>query len=374
MLVSNDVVNDQRVLRGAATLLKTGFEVNIIGRLLPGSLPAAGLPFRITRLRMFFRRGFFFYAFLNIRLFLFLLFREKGFIVANDLDTLMPAWLMSKLRRAPLVYDSHEYFTGVPEIQNRRLVKCVWKWIEKHTVPRIPHLITVNASIAALYREEYGIEFRVVRNLSRRWSGAGNPSHAGLGLPENKKILVLQGSGINIDRGAEELVSAMTYLPDSLLLIIGSGDVIPQLKKMSKEMGIDDRIRFLGKMPYHRMMQYTQNADLGLSLDKDTSLNQRYSLPNKLFDYIQAGIPVLASPLPEVMAIVEHYQVGEILRSYGPVEMAGQIREMLKDPGAKRLLKEKLLSAAETLCWEKEEEAFRKVYEEAGLVFRENTL
>ncbi len=367
--VTSDVATDQRVLRTARTLCLSGRPVHIIGRLLSDSLPINDLPFRVTRFRMLFRRGFVFYACFTIRLFFFLLSRKKAFLVANDLDTLLPNFLVSRIRKWPLVYDSHEYFTGVPALSHRPGVRNFWKQIEKLTVPYIPVRITVNRSIAELYRQEYGVAFHVIRNMPPLWKPGKKQNRTGLGLPVDAPILVMQGTGINRDRGAEELVRSMAYLPDVYLLIIGGGEVLRLLKKMCAERGIGGRVLFTGKMPYVRMMQYTSVADLGLSLDKDTGLNQRYSLPNKLFDYIQAGIPVLASPLPEVRNIVETYGIGELLRSYDPGRMADQIRSMLHNREKREQWKKSLLKAARALCWEKERNELIRVFREAGLSF-----
>ncbi|HDR90235.1 MAG TPA: glycosyltransferase [Bacteroidetes bacterium] len=367
--VTSDVATDQRVLRTARTLDLSGRPVHIIGRLLPDSLPVNDLPFRVTRFRLVFRRGFAFYACFTVRLFFFLLFRKKAFLVANDLDTLFPNFLVSRIRKWPLVYDSHEYFTGVPALCHRRGVRWFWKQIEKLTVPRIPVRITVNRSISELYRQEYGVAFHVIRNMPPLWRPDKKQTRTGLGLPGEAPILVLQGTGINRDRGAEELVHSMAYLPDVYLLIIGGGEVLPLLKQICSEKGIGGRVLFTGKMPYVQMMQYTSVSDLGLSLDKDTGLNQRYSLPNKLFDYIQAGIPVLASPLPEVRNIVETYGIGELLRSFDPEQMADQIRSMLRNREKREQWKKSLLKAASTLCWEKERNELIRVFRQAGISF-----
>src|SRR5690606_8046934 len=118
------------------------------------------------------------------------------------------------------------------------------------------------------------------------------------------------GSGINVQRGGEEAVMAMADLPEAFLLIVGGGDAWPVLQQMVAGQYLQDRVRLLDRMPYVEMMRYTRNADLGLSLDKDTNLNYRFSLPNKLFDYFRAHIPVLATDLPEVAAIVRRYDAG----------------------------------------------------------------
>jgi len=367
--VSNDVVHDQRILRVAGTLGKTGAEIILLGRRLPGSRPVNTTGFTVKRFLLPFRRGFFFYASLNIVLFFYLLFARKGIMVANDLDTVLPCYMVSRLRHLPLVYDSHEYFQGVPEISDRPWVKYVWKRIEQLTVPNIAVKYTVNDSIARLYREEYHTEFKVVRNLSLRWLPGVRKTRADLDLPTGIPILVVQGTGINKDRGVEEAVMAMSYLDNAMLLIIGSGDRIAALKQLVSQLKLEGRVLFRGKMPYTELMQHTSCADVGLSLDKGIHLNYRYSLPNKLFDYIQAGIPVIVSDLPEVRNIVEGYRIGEVTNTHDPALLATVFRRVLGDTVLLSEWRKNLEKAAAELCWENEEKVLMKIYLDAGWLF-----
>jgi len=182
-------------------------------------------------------------------------------------------------------------------------------------------------------------------------------------LPNDKKILVLQGSGINIQRGAEELIEAMQYLNDYLLLIIGGGDVIQDLKTKSLDLNLEDKIHFLPKQSIEDLYQYTMNADLGITIDKDTNLNYRYSLPNKLFDYIHAGIPILASRLVEVQKIIENYQIGDTIENHSPKHIAQKIDSMFSNPENILKWKENCKFAAQELCWENEEKIIKEVYQ-----------
>ena len=134
---------------------------------------------------------------------------------------------------------------------------------------------------------------------------------------------------------------------------LGSGDVIPELKQLVKQYNLEHSVIFKGRMPYDKMMAHTRVADLGLSLDKDTNVNYRFSLPNKLFDYIHAGIPVLGSDLVEVKRIIENYRVGEIAVSFEPEKLAAQIQEMLLSPEVKEWRRNALKARAE-LNWETE--------------------
>lgn len=362
--VINDLVTDQRVHKSCLTLMKAGFEVTLIGRRLHASPPMPKRSYRYERMRLMFTKGPLFYSEFNIRLFLRLLFSRSHLLVANDLDTLLPNFLISRLRRIPMVYDSHEYFTETPELTSRPRVQKIWKRIEGLVLPKLNWMITVNDSIAKLFEKEYDIRVHVVRNIPFRMNGSVKSSRVELQLPPNRRLLVLQGSGINIHRGAEELVEAMTYLPEVTLLVIGGGDVLPVLKQTVKEKALDDRVMFLPRMPYEQMMAYTQQAELGFTLDKDTNMNYRYSLPNKLFDYIQAGVPVMATPLPEIKKIIDTYNIGTCTYADHAETLAADIRNVLQSPDLVKVWKKNLTFAARELCWENEENALLKLYEQ----------
>ena len=367
--VTNDIVTDQRVNKVARTILSSGVSVALVGRVRKGSLPIGTNPFKIKRFRMVFNRGALFYACFNFRLFFYLLFRKMDLLLANDLDTLPANYLVSRIKRIPLVYDSHEYFTGVPELQDRKIVKGIWKWIEKRIFPNLKYIYTVSQSIADLYKEEYNREVKVVRNLSLGWKPVNKSSRSELGIAEGKRILILQGSGINIERGAEEAVEAMLYVENAILLIIGEGDVMDQLKKSVDQMDLSGKILFINKMPYAKLLEYTSLGDVGLTLDKDTNLNYRYSLPNKLFDYIQARVPVLASKLVEVEKIIRNYKIGELIDSHEPKHIAEKLNFMLDSEDKRREWKKNLEQAAEELCWENEEKKLIEILESVGLSF-----
>jgi glycosyltransferase involved in cell wall biosynthesis len=365
--VINDLTTDQRVHKVCTTLQNLGYDVTLVGRRRRNSSTLALRSYKTNRMFLIFEKGPLFYLEFQLRLFWLLLFKKADVLVANDLDTLLPNYILSKVKRAKLVYDTHEIFCEVPELQDSPLKKNIWKKVERWIFPKLKHVFTVNDSIAKIYEKEYHVKLNVVRNVPRlteQSQGTNDTIRVQLNIPEHKKIIVLQGAGINVDRGAEECVKAMQFVQDAALLIIGSGDVLEILKQIVKEKNLDDSVKFIGKVPFQKLMLYTQQADLGLSMDKATNINYRYSLPNKLFDYIHAGIPVLASDLVEVKKIIDEYNVGICISSHKPEVIAETINRVLSDEKMLQLWKKNTKIAAEKLNWEREELQLITVYKQ----------
>lgn len=358
--VTNDLSFDQRVNKMCTTLSQMGFEVELIGRLLPDSQPLKR-SYKTKRIRLFFKKGALFYAFFNLRLFWVLLFKKADIYHANDLDTLLANFLAAKLRRKPLVYDSHEYFLGVPEIQGRA-AKKVWAAIERFIFPKLEFIFTVNQSIADLYEKDYGKKLNIVRNLPLKQSIEKVKNRDHLKMPKDKRIIILQGAGINVDRGAEELLEAVALSDDYILYIVGTGDVINDLKKRALENDLQNKVVFVGRVPYSEMMQYTLNADVGVTLDKDTNINYRFSLPNKIFDYMKAGIPIVASDLKEVANIIHSYKVGVVIKNHSPQTILDGLNAALNNENVTKSYRINGLKGVEELNWENEVESVKEIY------------
>jgi glycosyltransferase involved in cell wall biosynthesis len=360
--VINDLVTDQRVHKTCTTLSEMGFDVLLVGRTKRDSLPLAERKYSTYRMKLSAEKGVWFYVAFQWRLFWFLWSNKADVYVSNDLDTLWPNYVISKWRKKPLVYDTHEIFTEVPELVNRKSKQNMWKRLERRIFPKLKYVFTVNESIADWYENEYGVRPEVVRNIPRKASAITRKlTRKEVHLPENKKIILLQGAGINVHRGAEEAVEAMQFIDDAVLLIIGGGDVIHQLKEMAEKEHLEGKIIFVSKLPPDELRAWTALADIGLTLDKDTNINYRFSLPNKIFDYIHAGIPVLASDLVEVKRIVETYDIGRVTPDHHPETIAKIIKEMLEGPEY-IAWKTNTRKAVEELTWEREEEKIKSVY------------
>ncbi len=365
--VINDLVTDNRVDKVCRFLTNNGFDVLLVGRRMKTSLEMPDRPYRTKRMRLFWNKGPFYFAEFNIRLFFFMLFHRSKHILCNDLDTLLAGFLAACIKRNTLYYDTHELFTEVPELIHRPKVKRIWESIEGWIFPKLDKIYTVNNSIADFYSKKYGKQVYVVRNVSPLWKNENIPSRQALGLPEDKKILIVQGAGINIDRGIEELIQAMPKIDEQcVLVIVGSGDVIDILKAMVADLNLEQRVLFFGKRPYPEMMAFTHHATWGISIDKDTNMNYRFSLPNKIFDYIHASTPIICTDLVEVRKVVATNDVGVFIPSHDPTILAEFINQVVQDEELHSRLVQNCAEAARLNSWENEEKVLQKIYQIHG--------
>jgi len=362
--VSNDLYNDNRVLRTCKSLNKFGYKVVVICKKATTKRQKQYLSFatehkflRAIRLNFLFKKNVFYYAELNLRLFFKLLFLHQDILWANDLDTLLPNYLISKLKRIPLIFDSHEMFCFVAELRPNSVQQKVWCRIEKFIVPHLEYIITVCQPIKEYFQDKYKVDCVIVRNV---------PDY----IPKNQqrklfplsdKYIIWQGS-TNIDRGLEELVIAMKDV-DCRLLILGNGDIFLKLEQMIKVYHLENKVKLLGKVDFQTMMSYTQNATLGISIDKPTNQNYAISLPNKIFEYINGATPVLYSPLKEIKIIEEKYSCGIELLSYNSKDLAKQINSIIYDNALLQTLSNNCLTVQKELNWHTEERILFSVLE-----------
>lgn len=360
--VLNDLYTDPRVDKVCRFLFRNGFEVTLIGCRHKSSPKLETRDYQTKRIRLFFKKGPLFFLEYNLKLFFYLLFRSCDVLVANDLDALLPNFLVGKMRHKKIVYDSHEYYCNMVTVIHKPMKKRVWKRIEKFCFPRLEYVTTVSESIAREYQKEYGVDVKVVRNIPSKEKAPITETRQSLQLPENKKIIIMQGNHISYDRGAEELVEAIPFTENTVLLFVGKGEVLEKIKQRASELGIADRVIFVDRVLPEKLFNYTYWSDIGISLDKNASLDHYYSLPNKIFEYIQAETPLIVSDLPERAAIINQYQVGLVIRNLEPLTIAQAINEMINNTERYRQMKENCTIAAEELCWENEEKVLEGIY------------
>ncbi len=328
--VTNDLVTDQRVHRSCSALVDAGCEVVLVGRLLKDSRMLSR-QYKTVRMRLLFDKKVFFYAEYNIRLFLRLFFSKADVFYTNDTDTLLANYLAARLRRKPLFFDAHELFPEMPELVGRKWVKRFWTRIEDFVFPRIAKrddmaAVTVCQSIADIYKERYGIEMAVVRNVPMEYPSDDNGYEAKADIllahiPADKKILLYQGA-VNMGRGIEWVIAAMPLLPDCHFVVAGTGD---EYSRLSKENAAVPNVTFLGRVEPPVLHCLTRKAALGMSLLENKGLNYYYSLPNRLADFIQAGVPVVATDFPEIRKVVATYGVGTLVSSECNADASGLV-------------------------------------------------
>lgn len=351
--VSNDLITDNRVAKTCLVLESLDYKVVLIGRTKKNSPQMPSRTYEVRRMKLWFETGPLFYFFLNLRLLFFLLFRKASLIYANDLDTLPACFSAYLLKpKAKIIYDTHELFTEVSELKNSSLKRRIWLTIEKWIFPKLKTVITVNESIADIYSEKYKVPVHVVRNIPPLYERSINASKTSLHLKEDDFVLIIQGSGLNQDRGIEESILAMKHTENCKLLIVGDGDILPKAKELVETNHLSSSVIFISRRPYQELMKITQTADLGLLMDKAVNMNHELALPNKLFDYMHAGTPILSNRLKEIEKFISKHNIGIIHDEITPTEIAKKIMSLKNNPELLKNLSNNCLQAAKKENWD----------------------
>jgi glycosyltransferase involved in cell wall biosynthesis len=352
-LVTNDLHQDQRMNRICGALVNGGFDVTLIGRKRKSSRKLEPKPFHRLRLNCWFERSILFYGEYNIRLFFHLLFNHYDIINANDLDTIMPAIWVAKLKGSKVVYDAHEYFTEQEEIVNRKGIKRFWKAIERFSIPKVDAAITVSQGYANLFLKEYHQKFNIVRNATILETPPAN-------CVSSEEYILYQGA-VNFGRGLEELLVAMQNV-DSKLYLCGDGDVLPTLKQLAKNLEIEHKIKFVGFVEPEKLREYTCGAKIGLTLFAKGGLSHWHSLANRFFDYMHAGVPQIAMTYPEYEAFNKKDEVAVLIEDIEPKKIALALNSLLSDSDLYQRLSKNARSARNHANWQAQEEVLLKVY------------
>lgn len=286
---------------------------------------------------------------------------------AHDLDALCPAAFAAQRRDVPLVYDSHEFWTEQSSLVDRPLIRNFWARLERRLIRRAHRFITVSTSIARALQERYELEqVAVVRNLPPyRPPVQSDRIHAELQLAAGRPVVLYQG-GFLTDNGLAEQIDAVAGLQeDFAFVLIGDGPMEGALKKQVHCRNLEHQVYFISRVPFGELHSYTCSADLGLCLIKGTGKSFYYSLPNKLFEYLMAGLPVLASDFPDMRAVVEESGAGTVANPQNSGEIREKIRSLLIDPTQRQEYRRAALTAAQHYNWEQEAPRLLDLY--AGL-------
>jgi glycosyltransferase involved in cell wall biosynthesis len=282
-----------------------------------------------------------------------LFFGKAGCYSAVDLDTIVPCLIAAKLKGKKLVYDAHEYFTEVPEVINRPFVKKVWQTVEQFSIPRVDKAYTVSASLATLFERQYKVHFEVIRNVPVKNISANETS--------SEDYILYQGA-LNMGRAIEHYIRAMKNV-NCKLSIAGEGDLSQMLRDMVKHEKLEDKVKFLGFLPPDELKKVTARAKIGLNCIENSGLSYRYSLSNRTFDFIMAGIPQIISDFPEYTQLNNEFDIAVVTKELKPESIALSINQLLSDKPLYERLKNNCIKAREVLNWESEEKKLLKIYE-----------
>ena len=353
LTVTSDPNYDQRMLRICTSLHTAGYRVTIVGRHRPNSRPLIERPYRQVRIRQRIDSGKLFYALYNLNLFFWMLFRQMDAVCAIDLDTILPVYYISRLRRKPRVYDAHELFCEMEEVVTRPKTQKMWYAIERHTVPNFPNGYTVNESYVREYKRMYGVDYAIVRNAT-----VLRP----LAIPVKTEKYILYQGAVNHGRCFEQLLPAMKDVK-ARLIICGEGNFKEEAMVMVRELGLIEKVIFKGYVPPDELREYTLQATVGITLFVATSLSNELSLANRFFDYMHAGVPQLCAAYPEYELINGQYEVACLLRDIMPETIAAALNKMLEDEAYYARLQTACVQAREVYCWQHEESRLLGVWQ-----------
>lgn len=358
--VTTDLNYDQRMQRICCSLARQGYRVTLVGRAWQQSEPLQPQPYQQHRLRCWFTKGKLFYLEFTVRLLLYLLRQRASAWCAIDLDTALPVWLRARLGGQPFVYDAHELFTEVPEVVSRPAVQRMWRWVEGFIVPRAALAYTVGPALAGVFEARYGRPFAVIRNISRLTQAETEAR-----LPTPSGYILYQGT-LNVGRGLEALLDAMPHVQGRLVLC-GEGDLSVELRARAERLGLlaSGKVEFRGYVLPNELRAVTLGAAVGIMLLEKQGLSYYYSLANKFFDYLHAGVPQLVVDFPEYRALNDVHDVAEVV-ALTPGAIAHALNQLLHHaPDRYQQLVQNCLQARQVLNWQHEEQHLVQLY--AGL-------
>jgi glycosyltransferase involved in cell wall biosynthesis len=353
--VTNNLCSDQRMQRICTTLQSFGYNVTLVGVKI-GPSPTKQ-SFNQKRLFVPIKSGFLFYACYNIALFFYLLLKKVHIIGAVDLDTILPCYLASKIKNTQRVYDAHEYFTELKEVVTRPRVQRVWLKIAQFCVPKFANAYTVSNSIANDLQQAYGVPFTVIKNvpyLQTQQPVTNKPNN----------VIIYQGA-INQGRGLEFLLPAMQSIKAQLYLY-GTGNFYTQCQALIVQHQLQNKVFLKGVVTPTQLQQITQNATIGVNLVEPIGKNQLYSLANKFFDYMHAGLPQVTMDFIEYKNINKKYHVAILINKLTVENLVTQINLLLNNTQLLQQLGQNCVVASRHFNWQTEQEILKNFYNNLG--------
>lgn len=347
--------------RICTSLKNNGHDVLLIGRKKTRSIPLQQQAFRQKRLNSWLQKGPGMYIEYNFRLFFYLLFQKMDVICAIDLDTILPCYFVSLLRRKKRVYDAHELFTEMKEIVSRPVIRKWWLAVETFAVPKFKYGYTVNESLVDEFRKRYNVQYKVVRNLPVLGTPSVNENiEQGTANKEFRKMIIYQGA-VNEGRSFETIIPAMHFV-NGRLVICGEGNFFEQTKHLIKQYKVEEKVELRGYVPPAELKKITPAARVALMIFEATGMNQFNSLSNRFFDYIMAGVPQICVNYPEYKAINDKYNIAVMIDDTSIETIASGLNKLLSDDYLHQQLQKNCMQARLELNWSSEEKILIQFY------------
>ena len=396
MIVWNEFLNDARVMKEAQTLQRAGYQVRVFALHTPGvtqqqavlddgievvrvarsplwklrkknqqpAVKAGGesqqsAPVKPSLKLLVLRavsRGWTHLALL------FKMLEYRATVVhSHDVNTLPTAWLAAKLSRARLVYDAHEISTSR---EGYKSLRKVVGFVEKQLMPSANGTITTPDARAKYFARAYGVERPLVLQNRPRLieSPPSNRIREELGLVEPWPIVLYQG-GLQQGRGLEKLVRTAQHVPDCYFVLIGGGRLTQPLTQLAQELNLQHKVHFIPTVALAELPSYTASADVGVQPIENTCLNHYTTDSNKLFEYVIAGLPVIATDFPEIRRIVRSNDIGLLVPANNEQALSRTIIQLLEDPALRARFASNARKTAQNLNWESQEKCLVDLYE-----------
>jgi len=291
-------------------------------------------------------------------------FRNKtDFFICPDIYSLPIAFFVSLFSKTQFIYDSRELFSSLASLQKKKFKQAVWKYVEKIFSPRAKDIMTVNESIAKILESSLHVKPPVVignfptLKLNKEKIDLPETIH---NPSDEKKLLIYQG-GLQIGRGIPILLDIISSLEECNLLFLGNGKMKDDIRHHHL---FNKRVFLLDNIPASSLLRYTANGFLGMSIFENFGKNYFLVLPNKIFEYCHAGIPVIASAFPEVKRFMGQYKFGELVDPENKQEIIEKIRMLINNPDLYNTYKQNCINATSALNWEAQESKLLRIFQE----------
>jgi glycosyltransferase involved in cell wall biosynthesis len=354
MLVTSELDHDPRVQKEALSAHRAGYDVTVLCRAydgpeLPYRVIALGAERRSTRFMKYAER-----ATVNLRFAALAIQRRPSIIHANDLDTLPAAFIASRVCGARLLYDSHELWCGAS-----RDVGSVGKRVafvtERTISQRADAVVTVSDHLARRMGELLGIaKPTVVMNSPWFVPDAELTEQPWVRDYKDRKRVLHQGRYV-AGRGILEAILAARHLPEEVILLFrGFGPLEGEMRDLVRRERLDERVHFLPAVAMNELVQSAVGAHIGLVLYARTNENNSFAAPNKLFEFIMAGVPCVGTDMPFLREVLEGGELGAVFKERDPEDLARVITDLLAKPARLDTMKQRCRDAARAFAWEAE--------------------